>query len=921
MAPLWRRLAAACILALGCSLAAAQEKADKTEKKYPSGEEVADLLKREPITVDTWQVWRGRLLDWINDRGQGTDPAFTAARKFVRKQANDKGELSEPLAKDHLAWYLLAGAYWFDEAQDKPTKEQLEAAKQAEKAVRRSIELDGKFAQAHRNLALFLLKEEDIEPGEEKDAAKLTPRLAEAVKELDEAARLNPKAPIGEVRRQVGVIAYRQGRYGPADDLLLQALKEEPELAGLILTDACLAILRNPKRDYTNTLGALQDLHKQYPKQPAVPFVLGLALVESQKWDAAIQAFDIGRELNADPAKVLPAKEVHLTATKMMTNDRVSWSAAANALTVLASQFPRDGVLACRHALARFAANDYSLAASEIARARTLETKPEQVFEDFSKGSSRLVPEIEFQAVRSRFQWGFLWIAGAIGALYGLGLMLMAAVAPRPGTLAKQEGVVLPKPGVWISPGMIVAALFLSVGLSYLLWQVFGISFYLALVPVVIAVGIGVTLYRKATEKSGEQLPWPAEPPALSGFYALTLLAGIGLFYAAVLFLAVGLVVLIGGLIFLLLSAPTMSLSLLLLLGVVGVLTWFFFAMILVTPPRTKLGIAVSGTDIARLRDAVNEVTRRLDVDPIDEIRLTTTPGVNVYHVGWGPLGVFGGRRRVLVVGYPALRLLTVPELQALIAQQLAPLSRRDDERGRMIYRSWLVMVDSLSDMREAGTFNPFYSLLASYFWVFNRLARPFIRGRIAQADQTVAKQFGADVLESAMLKLGADVPLFKARLDELVKDLLVEAPDLSNMYAAWDEVCAESLVGPQGETVLPAATIRELHYGLLAIGNRERNQARRGALAIQGPGPHGLPALAERIKALPARGKAKKDGSSDITSGETAATLRKGESSRSAVELLDHVEGIEEQLTEFSISPPPGSSEAEPAEASTEVK
>src|SRR4051794_22394827 len=106
----WRRVAAVCVLGLGCMTAVGQDK--PADKKYPTAAEVADLLKREPITPESWAVWRPRLLDWINDRGQGTDPAFEAARKFVRTQANDKEELNAALAKDNLAWYLLAGAYF-----------------------------------------------------------------------------------------------------------------------------------------------------------------------------------------------------------------------------------------------------------------------------------------------------------------------------------------------------------------------------------------------------------------------------------------------------------------------------------------------------------------------------------------------------------------------------------------------------------------------------------------------------------------------------------------------------------------------------------------------------------------------------------------------------------------------------------------
>src|SRR5579871_6469230 len=220
--PLWHRFVAACILGLGVCLASSAQ--DKPEKKYPSASEVADLLKKEPISLETWMVWRGRLLDWISDRGKGTDPAFEAARKFARSQANDKEEMNAPVAKDYLAWYLLGGAY-LDEVESKPTPEQLAGDKRAEKALRESIKLDDKFAYSHRKLAQALIAEEDIEPGEEKDLTKMTPRLAEAAKELNEAARLDPKIDLGGVRHRLGKLLYQQDRFAPADATLLQAIK------------------------------------------------------------------------------------------------------------------------------------------------------------------------------------------------------------------------------------------------------------------------------------------------------------------------------------------------------------------------------------------------------------------------------------------------------------------------------------------------------------------------------------------------------------------------------------------------------------------------------------------------------------------------------------------------------------------------
>src|SRR5262245_35034596 len=117
-APGWKWLAALLVCS-SHALAIAQDNPPDAEPlpppravddKFPSADQVAEILKKEPITLETWPAWRVRLSDWIQDRGTATDPAFDAARKFIKSQAGDKDELSKELANDYLALYLLARA-------------------------------------------------------------------------------------------------------------------------------------------------------------------------------------------------------------------------------------------------------------------------------------------------------------------------------------------------------------------------------------------------------------------------------------------------------------------------------------------------------------------------------------------------------------------------------------------------------------------------------------------------------------------------------------------------------------------------------------------------------------------------------------------------------------------------------------------
>src|SRR5208283_1274864 len=148
------------VLSLAIALGIAPLLLAQAPDKFPSAAEVTELLKKEPVSATTWPAWRERLLAWITDPGDGTNPAFDAARKFMRSQAGGKGTLPAEFAQDHLAWYLLGNELLFEHQEEADLREE---TRQAEAAQRRSIELDPKFAAAHRNLACCLLREEEID--------------------------------------------------------------------------------------------------------------------------------------------------------------------------------------------------------------------------------------------------------------------------------------------------------------------------------------------------------------------------------------------------------------------------------------------------------------------------------------------------------------------------------------------------------------------------------------------------------------------------------------------------------------------------------------------------------------------------------------------------------------------------------------
>ncbi len=93
------------------------------------------MLRREPISAQTWPAWSQRLRSWLGDTGRDSDAAFGAARAFLRQQYAS-GEFPPPMRDDAIAWYVYGRAQIrsLDDADGTSYRAQL-----AERLLRRSM--------------------------------------------------------------------------------------------------------------------------------------------------------------------------------------------------------------------------------------------------------------------------------------------------------------------------------------------------------------------------------------------------------------------------------------------------------------------------------------------------------------------------------------------------------------------------------------------------------------------------------------------------------------------------------------------------------------------------------------------------------------------------------------------------------------
>ncbi|MBL8798928.1 MAG: hypothetical protein JNM56_33900 [Planctomycetia bacterium] len=794
------RCAGCCLLLLLCFslVAPAQDKEkDKPAEKFPSKDEVADLLKREPLTLETWPAWRERLLRWIHDKGQGTDPAFDEGRKFVRAQVNDQGELPEALAKDFLAWYLLSSSYYLDEPKD---ADRIAEAKKADQALRKSLELKSDFGFAHRRQAQVYMRLDNLNVPTDKGGS----HFVLALKALEEAGKHLPADQMVAHRHQAGEHALAKGYSALAEGLLLQVLREVSQAPPEVVQKAASAILANPEKSYQDSAKQVEELIQQYPKIGALECYLAMCQLGSLDLPAAEKSVARAREQGAVVDQVVAATQANIVADNILRNPRRGGDVVQTkieCLRYLAELFPKDGRLVVMHGLGLYLNDEYEAALAEFARARELGTDPATVVIHIRDGSSgelepfqlsKLVPEIEKGATEARLQRVFLWtvagffafVVGVMGLMTGLGSHQAQSRTTSPST----------RP------------------LALALWL-----FYVVLFVMLVAV-VGLNI----------------------------------------------------GVIVLLFSQPRVQLF------IVGAITSILFGIALDlsfrTPRRASLGISATGADVARLTALVNEVALRVGAEPVAEVRLAWGAGIALHTDAPRFLGLMGSRRRVLTVGYTALRLLTVGELAAVLTQRFARFRKNDAAADRFLEARSLAIDDSFAGMWAYGGgtnyLNPFFLFLWLYYAAFRRFAAGYRRARTLLADRLAGEQQGGDVTAEALRKLNVDAPLYETQLRELARELIAQDPDLGNMYLAWDDLCGPQATGEDAK-----------EFAHLAVTESQRENARREALAGEAPQAD-VPPLKQRLDVL--------------------ADLPKAEQPRNelATELLDNRESWEEQLT-----------------------
>ena len=195
--------------------------------------------------------------------------------------------------------------------------------------------------------------------------------------------------------------------------------------------------------------------------------------------------------------------------------------------------------------------------------------------------------------------------------------------------------------------------------------------------------------------------------------------------------------------------------------------------------PDADLGPAVARADAPGLFDLIDEVARGLGARRPAQVRLTYLPCVGV--VAWG-------RSRALVVGPPLLHVLNRAELRAVLAHELAHLSKGDALRSSRASRFAAGLGGAL-DRLDGPSMSPLRLWARLCRRAADALIGPITLGQEARADRAAAELAGGDAAASSLVKVAIVQPLFREVLSH-------HAPALDagpNLYATfrdlWDRL------------------------------------------------------------------------------------------------------------------------------------
>ena len=188
------------------------------------------------------------------------------------------------------------------------------------------------------------------------------------------------------------------------------------------------------------------------------------------------------------------------------------------------------------------------------------------------------------------------------------------------------------------------------------------------------------------------------------------------------------------------------------------------------------VGQRVTRAGSPKLIDEIERIARRLDAPVPDEVLIVEE--FNAAAGDYPRFGIFGAPRRYLLLGLPLLDALPPDEIRAVIAHELAHLSRRHGRIRMLVGRvatSWTALAAHMATHRRyvSWLYLPFFK------WFIPKLQTSeatLSRGYEYESDELAAKATDAETMAQALLRMGIQ----RRRLNRIfLPKLLAESAQL----------------------------------------------------------------------------------------------------------------------------------------------
>lgn len=732
----------------------------------PTAEEVDQLVKEHPLTIETWPLWRDYYVRlYFADVGEA--PTFY---EFLRAFHHESLQEQHPeeWQTDPIIWVIRCHRLL---AERNPAECPI-TVEFANKALLLG-DPDGISSMCLAKSLIQNVLSQDI--GKSLTEPQQV-QLDQAEKLVEHVSQLSPRNSVSGER---GMIALARNDRKKATEQFKQATEENPTKEWIASQYLALELAENPGSKITLT----RKLLERFPESSALHAWYAYALFHSHSFAEAADELARSKQLGGGAEKML---------TKVVCIEiENSASIGSDAVTGFKAMEERNYKLAIamfRRAWSkgpRTVKLAHSLMFSQIQQvnSRLSKSSAQEMVSEFASICSEFPNEGDLEAGRGialAFARDYREAQKSFDRSRQLGADVRSLVGTKTLRYVADEAK---KEADQAAVNEVATATATGIGLF--------VATLLAWIAIMFGIGmiLAISIPRTPAISDVSQTGMSSRELWLERFYLIILGISLILFYLSVPFVTLGIFAV---------SLALFALLLMLRVLHIGVLyrgfwaTWHMLRMVFWGPSNDHFGLQATEEDQPRLFAELAAVAREIDTRMVDRVFLVPGSVVAVSQEGVGPFGLFGHRKRVLHLGVSILPWLTRDEFRSILAHEYAHFSRHDPFVYRFVFQVSNTLANSMAVMKAAAGalnhVNPFYAFYWLYLRGYALLSAGYSRSREFLADRRAVLAYGKEPFISGLRKICQEGDMFEYFAYSNTAQMLTEGKAFLNVFDCYRE-------------------------------------------------------------------------------------------------------------------------------------